>query len=140
MFAEFENIIHNLAAQNQALTLETFTSVYQELLDAYFGNEMEKEPRLALECLRIPHFYSAFYVYKYATGLAAALAIAGRIQAKGQPAVDDYMNFLKLGGSMFPIDELKTAGVDMASPDPIKAAIDHFDNQIAELESIWQPS
>ncbi len=138
MFAEFEQIIHKLAAENQALTLETLTSAYTDLLKTYFGDTMVLDDLLALECLRIPHFYSAFYVYKYATGLAAALGIAGRIQTLGQEAVDDYMGFLKLGGSMFPIDELKTAGVDMASEAPIKATIAHFENRINELENIWQ--
>ncbi|MCG8549883.1 MAG: M3 family metallopeptidase, partial [Desulfobacterales bacterium] len=120
------------------LTLESFTTVYQELLDAYFGNEMEKEPMLSLECLRIPHFYSSFYVYKYATGLAAALAITQRIIDKGQPAVDDYLNFLNLGGSMFPIDELRVAGVDMASNTPVQAAASHFESRTRELETLWQ--
>ena len=138
MFAEFETIIHTLAAQNRALTLDTLTSAYMGLVQTYFGDKMVIDDELGLECLRIPHFYSSFYVYKYATGLAAALAIAGRIRTKGQPAVDDYMAFLKLGGSMFPIDELKTAGVDMASPAPIKATIAHFEKRIGELESIWQ--
>ncbi|MCG8617797.1 MAG: oligoendopeptidase F [Desulfobacterales bacterium] len=137
MFAEFEHIIHGLAADNQALTLDTFTSTYTDLLKTYFGDRMILDDELALECLRIPHFYSAFYVYKYATGLAAALAIAGRITEKGQDAVDDYLAFLKLGGSMFPIDELKIAGVDMASPDAVNATVTHFERRVSDLESVW---
>jgi len=93
---------------------------------------------LTLECLRIPHFYSSFYVYKYATGLAAALGIAQRITDKGKPAVDDYLDFLKLGGAMFPIDELRVAGVDMASITPVQAAASHFESRISELETLWK--
>ena len=137
MFAEFEHIVHGLAGDNQALTIDTFTSVYKDLLTAYFGDKMVIDPALTLECLRIPHFYSSFYVYKYATGLAAALGIAQRITDKGQSAVDDYLSFLKLGGSMFPIDELRVAGVDMATITPVQAAAVHFESRISELETLW---
>lgn len=137
MFAEFEHIIHGLAGENKPLTVDTFTSVYRDLLSIYFGDKMVVDETLTLECLRIPHFYSSFYVYKYATGLAAALAIARRITDKGQTAVDDYLNFLKLGGSMFPIDELRVAGVDMTSTTPIQAAASHFESRISELETLW---
>ncbi len=95
------------------------------------------DDNLTLEALRIPHFYSSFYVYKYATGLAAALSIAGRITDLGQPAVDDYLKFLGLGGSMFPIDELKTAGVDMGTQAPIEATVSYFQSRIRELERNW---
>lgn len=138
MFAEFEKTIHGLAADNQALTLDTFTTTYQALVKSYFGDQMVIDEALALECLRIPHFYSSFYVYQYATGLAAALGLARRMETLGQKAVDDYLVFLKLGGSMFPIDELKQAGVDMASPEPVRAAIDHFKTQLSALEDLWQ--
>ena len=138
MFAEFEHIVHGLAAENRALTLDTFTAVYKDLLAVYFGDRMEIETSLPLECLRIPHFYSSFYVYKYATGLAAALSIAGRINDLGQDAVDDYLSFLKLGGAMFPIDELKVAGVDMATPDPVQATVAHFETRVNELGALWQ--
>lgn len=137
MFAEFEHIIHGNAAQNQALTLDTLTAVYRDLLATYFGDHMVLDDLLPLECLRIPHFYSAFYVYKYATGLAAALGIARRIGDLGQSAVDDYMAFLKLGGSVFPIDALRTAGVDMASPDPVNDTTAHFATRVNELASLW---
>ena len=138
MFAEFEHIIHGLAGENQALTIETFTSVYKDLLSVYFSDKMVIDEALTLECLRIPHFYSSFYVYKYATGLAAALGLAQRITDKGKPAVDDYLDFLKLGGSMFPIDELRVAGVDMASITPVQAAASHFESRINELKTLWQ--
>ncbi len=137
MFAEFEQIIHGMAAQNRALTLDTFTSTYKDLLTTYFGGRIAPDEPLTLECLRIPHFYSSFYVYKYATGLAAALGIARRINTQGQAAVADYLKFLKLGGSMFPIDELRLAGVDMASSGPIDAAVSHFESRVEELEKQW---
>lgn len=137
MFAEFEQIIHSMSGENRALTLDTFTSVYKDLLSLYFGDKMVIDEALTLECLRIPHFYSAFYVYKYATGLAAALGLARRITDKGTPAVDDYLNFLKLGGSMFPIDALRVAGVDMATIAPVQAAASHFESRISELETLW---
>ncbi|EIM65300.1 oligoendopeptidase F [Desulfobacter postgatei] len=137
MFAEFEHIIHGLAGENQPLTIKTFTSVYKDLLSVYFGDNMIIDEALTLECLRIPHFYSSFYVYKYATGLAAALGIAQRITDKGKAAVDDYLDFLKLGGAMFPIDELRVAGVDMATITPVQAAASHFESRIRELETLW---
>ena len=98
------------------------------------------DAELELECLRIPHFYSAFYVYKYATGVSAAIALADKVIAEGQPARQAYLNFLKLGGSKFPLDELLDAGVDMRSPEPIEKAIAHFaklvDRLIAEYQNI----
>lgn len=137
LFAEFETRIHDLATQNKALTLETLTNVYQDLLNAYFKDHMVIDDVLALECLRIPHFYSSFYVYQYATGISAALAISKRIQTQGLPAVGDFLAFLKLGGSMFPIDQLMTAGVDMSTPDPIIETIHHFEKKVKELDTLW---
>ncbi len=137
MFAEFEHIVHGLAGENRALTVDTFTTVYKDLLDIYFGDKMVIDEALSLECMRIPHFYSSFYVYKYATGLAAALGIAAQIKEKGRPAVDAYHSFLGLGGSMFPIDELKIAGVDMSATEPIEATVLHFESRLKELETLW---
>ena len=136
MFAEFERVAHSLAEANQPLTLETMTSEYRKLLETYFGDTIVIDDELCLECLRIPHFYSPFYVYKYATGIAAAIAICDRILEKGEPAINDYLNFLKLGGSDFPINELKTAGVDMNSPEPVENAIKHFEKLVIQLEEI----
>lgn len=137
MFAEFEKIIHQRAENNEALTLEQFQKDYRSLLDTYFGKTMVIDDELSLECFRIPHFYSAFYVYKYATGLSAALSLSANILDKGQPAVDDYLAFLKLGGSLFPLDELRVAGVDMDSPEPVIQAIDHFAHRVEELKALW---
>jgi oligoendopeptidase F len=136
-FAEFETCIHDLAAQNKGLTLETLTQEYKRLLEVYFGTHLVIDKALCLECLRIPHFYSSFYVYQYATGISAALAISKKIQTLGQTAVDDYLSFLKLGGSQFPIDELKTARVDMSSPEPVLAAISYFEQQVNSLDRLW---
>lgn len=138
MFAEFEKITHRLAEENQPLTLERFTRTYRGLLDAYFGTSLTVDPELELECLRIPHFYNAFYVYKYATGISAAIALADRVLSGGEPARNAYLNFLKLGGSKFPLDELLDAGVDMGTPDPIEKAIRHFDQVVDRLISVYK--
>jgi oligoendopeptidase F len=137
MFAEFEKITHDLSEQNRPLTLDVLRTEYGRLLNIYFGNSLTIDDELTLEFLRIPHFYSAFYVYKYATGLSAALDIAGRILSRSPGAVTDYLAFLKMGGSRFPLDELKTAGVDMASPQPVRNAIGHFAARVTELKELW---
>jgi oligoendopeptidase F len=126
MFAEFEALIHRDAEQQRPLSVDTFTATYHSLLETYFGDALAIDPQLDLECLRIPHFYSAFYVYQYATGLSAAIVIASRVLEGGIAERDAYLDFLKSGGSMFPLDALKKAGVDMASPAPINRTITHF--------------
>ncbi|BBO88938.1 oligoendopeptidase F [Desulfosarcina ovata] len=126
MFAEFEASIHNDAEAQKPLTIDSLRATYHRLLETYFGNALVIDPQLDLECLRIPHFYSAFYVYKYATGLAAAIALARRVLDGGTAERDAYLNFLKSGGSMFPLDALKKAGADMASPEPILETVAHF--------------
>ncbi len=133
MFAEFELAIHTQAEKNNPLTLETLTEIYSSLLKDYFGNAMIIDGELSLECLRIPHFYSAFYVYKYASGISAAISLAEKVLSKGNEARDKYLNFLKLGGSKFPIDELSDAGVDMRSPAPVNEALKHFSSIVDEL-------
>jgi oligoendopeptidase F len=133
MFAEFEKTIHNRVEANQPLTLDVITAIYRQLLETYFGDTLIIDPELTFECLRIPHFYSAFYVYKYATGVSAAIALADKVVSKGSPARQAYLDFLKLGGSQFPLDELLNAGVDMGSPQPIKKAIDHFGCLVDQL-------
>ena len=101
---------------------------YRQLLEIYFGDALTLDPELSLECLRIPHFYSAFYVYKYSTGVSAAIALADKVVREGNPARQAYLDFLKLGGSKFPLDELLDAGVDMRSAEPVEQAIKHFSN------------
>ncbi len=133
MFAEFEKATHARAEANEPLTLDEMTGIYHRLLQTYFGDTLVLDPELFLECLRIPHFYSAFYVYKYATGISAAIALAEKVVKDGEPARRAYLDFLKLGGSKFPLDELLDAGVDMRSPEPIKLAIDHFTRLVDQL-------
>ncbi|MCK4985442.1 MAG: hypothetical protein KAS40_07990, partial [Desulfobacterales bacterium] len=118
---------------------EKYIKILKEgLLETYFGDTLVLDSELSLECLRIPHFYSAFYVYKYATGISAAIALADRVVNEGQPARDAYLNFLKLGGSKFPLDELVNAGVDMRSPDPIRRAINYFSDLVDRLINAYQ--
>ena len=115
MFAEFEKIIHAIEERGDALTLDVFKSEYRALLEAYFGDGVVLDPQLDLECLRIPHFYNAFYVYKYATGISAAVALSERVLAKEPGSVEAYLDFLKSGGSKFPLETLQAAGVDMTT-------------------------
>ena len=134
MFAEFEKAVHAAEEAGEALTLERFKHIYRGLLDAYFGPDFVIDDELELECLRIPHFYGAFYVYKYATGISAAVALAEQVLSGGD--VERYLNFLRSGGSKFPIETLAEAGVDMSSPAPVAAALALFERRVAELEDL----
>ena len=134
MFAEFELKAHELVEGGTPLTAELLRKIYRELLELYFGPEMTFEPNSDMEGLRIPHFYSAFYVYKYATGISAALALAKRVTGGGQAEREDYFKFLKSGGSRYPIEALKVAGVDMSKTEPVQAACDEFKKIVADLE------
>jgi oligoendopeptidase F len=136
MFAEFEKIIHAIEERGDALTLDVFKSEYRALLAAYFGEGVVLDPQLDLECLRIPHFYSAFYVYKYATGVSAAVALAERVLAGTPGSVDAYLDFLRSGGSQFPLETLKRAGVDMTTSAPIESTLRLFDRRLGELEGL----
>jgi oligoendopeptidase F len=136
MFAEFEKIIHSVEEGDDALTLDVFKSQYHKLLEAYFAENFVLDQELDLECLRIPHFYHAFYVYKYATGISAAVALSQRVLSGETGSVDAYLNFLRSGGSKFPLETLKTAGVDMATPAPIESTLRLFEQRVAELEKL----
>jgi oligoendopeptidase F len=136
MFAEFEKIAHELEEGGTPLTVEVLRAEYRKLLEKYFGPTMVLEPESDLEGLRIPHFYRAFYVYKYATGVSAALALAERVLAGGAGAREDYFSFLRSGGSRFPIESLKLAGVDMSSPAPVEAACAAFGRLVEKLEAL----
>jgi oligoendopeptidase F len=136
MFAEFEKVIHVVEESGGALTLDIFKSEYGKLLKAYFGDAVVLDPELDLECLRIPHFYSAFYVYKYATGISAAVALSERVLAKEPAAVGKYLGFLKSGGSAFPLITLKAAGVDMSTSGPVETTLRLFERRIEELEKL----
>jgi oligoendopeptidase F len=136
MFAEFEKVVHAIEESGEALTLEVFRSEYHKLLATYFAENFTLDPQLDLECLRIPHFYSAFYVYKYATGISAAVALAQRVLSREPGSVDAYLNFLRAGGSKFPLETLKTAGVDMSTPEAIEATLRLFERRLEELETL----
>jgi len=136
MFAEFEKISHELEEGGTPLTADLLRDEYRKLLEKYFGPQMVFEKTSDLEGLRIPHFYRAFYVYKYATGVSAALALADRVLSGGEKEKEDYFTFLKSGGSRFPIDSLKAAGVDMSSPEPVNAACGAFARLVDELEKM----
>jgi oligoendopeptidase F len=138
MFAEFEKTTHELEESGVPLTVEVIRGEYCKLLEKYFGTEMVFEETSDLEGLRIPHFYNAFYVYKYATGVSAALALANRVLSGGAKEKEDYFSFLKSGGSRFPIDTLKIAGVDMSRPEPVNAACDTFGRLVDELEDLLE--
>lgn len=137
MFADFEKRTHALADDNQPLTLETFRGIYAALLADYFGGHLTVDPELTLECLRIPHFYRAFYVYKYATGISAALTLADRVMAGEPGAKSAYLDFLGSGGSAFPLDQLAAAGVDMGSPAPVETAIGLFAKNVEKLAGVY---
>ncbi|MFW5981331.1 MAG: oligoendopeptidase F, partial [bacterium] len=136
MFAEFEKIIHEEAEKGTPLTAECLKEIYRQLNIDYFGPDITIDEEIDLEWARIPHFYYNFYVYKYATGFSAATALANKILKEGQPAVKKYLDFLKSGDSDYPLNVLKTAGVDMTSPDPIKAAIDTFKSFLSDFEEL----
>ncbi|MDC7224472.1 MAG: oligoendopeptidase F [Spirochaetales bacterium] len=136
MFAEYEDITHKMVEAGEPLTVESLRSQYRTLLETYFGPAMTLEPESDLEGLRIPHFYSAFYVYKYATGLSAAIALSRRVLEGGESERKDYLSFLKSGGSRFPIESLKVAGVDMSRPEPVKSATEHFSRLVQEFRTL----
>ena len=136
MFAEFEDLTHKAIEQGQVLTAEWMCEEYQKLNDKYFGPAVAKDDTIRYEWARIPHFYNAFYVYKYATGYSAATAISNKILTEGTPARDAYIQFLKTGESDHPIQLLKLAGVDMSSPKPIIEAMETFKSLVDEFEKL----
>lgn len=136
MFAEFEKITHEMAEAGDPLTVKSFRDVYWKLLQKYFGPDFSLDEELSLECFRIPHFYRAFYVYKYATGLSAAIALSQRVVHGRRRQLQDYLGFLKGGCSKFPLDLLRDAGVDMEEPKPVETALEHFEHLVDELESL----
>jgi oligoendopeptidase F len=118
--------------------VDTLRREYRKLLDAYFGPDFVIDKELELECLRIPHFYRAFYVYKYATGLSAAIALSQRVLNGGERELNDYLGFLKGGGSNFPLELLRGAGVDMEKPEAVDTALAHFGRLVEELEELLE--
>jgi len=136
MFAEFEKLIHEKQQQGIALTVDTISNEYFNLVQKYHGDDIVVDEEISMEWARIPHFYTPFYVYQYATGFSAAIAISQRILKEGESAVKEYTEFLKGGSSKHPLDLLKIAGVDMSSPEPITQALKVFEGLIKELNDI----
>lgn len=136
MFAEFEKITHSMIESGEALTSQEFCKIYRGLNEKYFGSEVTIDDEIDMEWARIPHFYSNFYVYKYATGISAAASLSQQILREGTPAVERYTNFLKSGGSDYPLELLKKAGVDLSKPEPVKDALRIFESVLEELEKL----
>ena len=136
MFAEFEKIMGEMNGVGEALTADALSEKYLALNKLYFGPDMVSDDGIALEWARIPHFFYNYYVFQYATGFSAAVAIANRILAEGEPAVADYKKFLSSGGSADPISLLKIAGVDMSTPKPVNDALALFGELIDEMEQL----
>lgn len=136
MFAEFELKIHELAEAGTPLTPTLLKELYYQLNIDYFGPDATIDTEIQIEWARIPHFYYNFYVYQYATGISTALSLAEKVLSGEQTACDNYLTFLKGGGSLYPIDLLKLAGVDVTTPAPVQAALRKFDSLLGELESL----
>lgn len=136
MFAEFEKITHSMAEKGEPLTWEGMNQIYHDLNVKYFGEEIIIDPEIDIEWARIPHFYNAFYVYQYATGYSAAIALSRKILKEGQPAIDAYLDFLAKGSSEYSIDLLKGAGVDLSAAEPIENAMQLFQELLDEFETL----
>lgn len=138
MFAEFELRMGQLNAQGETLTADLLSREYRALNEKYYGPDLISDEEIALEWARIPHFYYNYYVYQYATGYSAAIALSRRILQEGQGAVQDYLGFLGGGCSQDPVDLLRGAGVDMSTPQPIQAALDLFQSLLDEMEALTE--
>lgn len=136
MFAEFELKAHEMAAAGETLTADNLKAMYLQLNKDYYGEETVVDEEIAIEWARIPHFYRNFYVYQYATGFSAAIAISQKIQKEGAPAVENYLKFLSGGCSTDPVSLLKIAGVDMSTPAPVESALELFGRLIDELDAL----
>jgi oligoendopeptidase F len=136
MFAEFDKLIHASVESGEPLTVDRLKELYHGLLALYFGPHFTLDADLDLECLRVPHFYRTFYVYKYATGMSASLALTNRVTGGGKKELDDYLNFLKGGCSKDPLDLLRGAGVDMEKPAGVDNALAQFGRYVEELDSL----
>ena len=136
MFAEFELRIAELSRAGQTLTADLLCEEYRKLNEAYYGPDVVLDENIALEWARIPHFYYNYYVFQYATGYSAAIALSQRILAEGEPAVRDYLGFLSGGCSKTPIELLRGAGVDMTKPQPVESALKLFGELLDEMEAL----
>ena len=136
MFAEFEKISHEMAAQGIPMTKQSLSDAYFKLNEQYYGETCYMDPEIASEWMRIPHFYTAFYVYVYATGLCAAVSLSDRILREGENAVKDYRKFLSAGCSVPPIEALKLAGIDMSRPEPVRQALEVFRETVKKMHEV----
>lgn len=136
MFAEFEQISHDMVEKGEPFTTEALCDKYLQLNKTYYGDAVNHNDEIKYEWARIPHFYRAFYVYKYATGIVSAVCIAEKILKEGAPALANYKKFLSLGGSMDPVSELKVAGVDLTTEEPFRIVAESFQNTLSELEEL----
>ena len=137
MFASFEHRAHELSADGEALTPDRLDELYRGMKADYYEPAVVDD-RIAREWMRIPHFYRAYYVYQYATGISAAVAIVDRILEEGEPAAADYREFLRSGSRAYPLELLETAGVDVSTPEPVEAAIGTYDEMVGEYESLGE--
>lgn len=138
MFAEFESEAHAIAERGEPLTKDVLCNVYRDIGKKYYGDAIEHDDNICFEWARVPHFYSSFYVYKYATGITAAINIANRILTEGQNAVNDYFKFLRGGSSTDPVSLLKLAGVDLSKTQPFEFAMQEFDKTLTEFEKLME--
>ena len=136
MFAEFEKLTHDMVDAGESLNAEVLKSVYRNLNEKYFGPDMVIDSQIEMEWARIPHFYNSFYVYQYATGFSAAMALSSKILKEGDAAVKNYKKFLSGGCSMYPIELLRVAGVDMEKPEPVKEALAVFAEFVKQMEEL----
>jgi len=140
MFAEFERDIHALCEKGEPLTAELISKHYYKLVKKYFGKDVVCDKQIAYEWMRIPHFFTSFYVYKYSTCISAATAIVRRIESEGEEYVKQYIEFLKCGDSRSPLESLLVAGIDMTSPEVIESAISEFASCVAKFTEIYERS
>lgn len=138
MFAEFEKIAHEQIEKGEALSAEYLSDLYADLVKQYFGPSLVMDEEVRYEWARIPHFYRCFYVYKYATGYSSAVALSEAILRDGDKAVKPYLEFLSMGGSCYPLDSLKHAGVDLSTPAPVEAALQKFEKIVEEAEKVYE--
>ena len=137
MFAEFEKGLHALCEKGEPLTTDVINKRYHRLVKHYFGPDVTCDKQIAYEWMRIPHFYTSFYVYKYATCISAASAIVKRIETEGEAYVGQYIDFLKCGGSRSPLESLLVAGIDMTKPEVVTSAIEDFASAVAQFREIY---
>ena len=138
MFAEFELTVGKWIAEGKTLTAQSLSDEYRRLNELYYGPDMVVDDRIAVEWARIPHFYYDYYVFQYATGYSAAIALSRRILKEGEPAVKDYLQFLSGGCTKSPIELLRGAGVDMSSTEPIDQALNMFSQLLDEMEALLE--